>query len=148
VPDRSRGAAEVGRSGSPGGLFAVRFYVLGTCLAIGLAVAIVGGGDARFSAPSFDGPRGLVSWTGFDPHLVWGAAFLAYGIVLVGGLGRTWAIHALRFGLVLYWFLAISFTGSLFTQPTASATGLVAYACIGVAHALLADHFHAYGWDD
>jgi hypothetical protein len=130
-----------------GGLFAVRFYVLLTCLSIALGVVVSLGGAERFSEPSFDGPRAIVQWMPIEEHYVWGAMLLVFSLALVGALGRGVAIHVLRVGLVVYFFLAAGFIGSAIVEPTASLILSVVFLGIGTAHALLADHFDARGWE-
>lgn len=136
------------RHATSNGLFAVRFYVLAAGLGIGLGAATLVGGEARFSEPSYSGPAGLVLWTGIPAHWVWGAIFLTYGIILVLAFGRhTTSIHALRFGVVLYFFLAVSFVGSAALDARASLTGIIVYTVFAMAHAFLSDHFHSRGWE-
>ena len=125
----------------------VRFYALCACLGIGLGGVILSGGEARFSGPSFKGPTALVAWAPLPAHWIWGVFFLAYGLILVGTLGRPAAVHVLRVGIILYTFLAISFIGSVTFDPRASLTGFVAYLGFAVAHLYLSDHLHARGWE-
>lgn len=129
------------------GLFAVRAYVLLTCLSIALGVVLTVGGPVRFSERSFDGPRALVEWAPFQAHYVWGAAFLLYSMALVAALGRPRAIHVLRLGLVVYFFLAAGFIGSAIGAPDANLLLAVVLLAVGVLHALLSDHFQTKGWE-
>lgn len=124
-----------------------RMYVLMACLGIGLGMAILAGGADRFSGPSLTGPRNLVSWTGLEPHLVWGSAFLIYGLILVFALGRQVAVWALRGGVALYLFFVISFATSIVVEPRASITGLVAYGVFSLIHLYLSDHLHNRRWE-
>lgn len=125
----------------------VRFYALCACLGIGLGVAILSGGTARFSGPSWKGPEALVTWIPVPAHWIWGGIFLIYGLTVVGVLGRTVSVHILRLGIVLYFFLAISFIGSVAIDPRASITGFVAYFAFAVVHLYLSDHLAHRGWE-
>lgn len=126
----------------------VRLYTLCACLAIGLAFAVTAGGEKRFSGPSFNGPRALVEYwvpPGYA-HWVWGLMFLCHGLWLVFAMGRRMAVHALRFGIVTYTFLALSFGGSVASTPTAAGTGVVAYLIFAAIHLYLSDHLTSRGW--
>lgn len=129
------------------GLFPVRFYVLLTCLSLGLGVVISLGGPERFSEPSFGGPRAIVEWMPIEAHYVWGALFALYSVFLIAALGRAAAARALQLGTVLYFFLGAGFIGSAVTAPTANLVLAVVFVVAGAAHALLADHFNARGWE-
>lgn len=125
----------------------VRVYALMACLGIGLGVAVAVGGDDRFSEPSFTTPRALVSWLPIAPHWVWGLMFIVFGTVLVITLGRRIAVHVLRFGIVVYLFLATSFAGSVQVDARASFVGIVFCSGLAVLHLLLSDHLTSKGWE-
>lgn len=126
----------------------VKFYVLAASLAIGIGLAFVIGGEARFSGPSFVGPRNLVGWLPLlDPHMIWGLVFVLHGLVLVFSMGRRFALKPLRGGVALYLFLVLSFIQSVAVDARAAASGIVAYAVIAAMHLVLADHLAARGWE-
>lgn len=126
----------------------VRLYVLCACLGIGLGVAILVGGAHRFSGPSFVGPRDLVEpWLPWPAYWAWGTLFASYGLWVVFALGRRHAVHTLRFGVVVYLFLVLSFARSVGMDVRASLTGVVAYSAIAVLHLLLSDHLAHRGWE-
>lgn len=125
----------------------VRTYVLMVGLTFGLGSVILTGGSERFSGPSFAGPRVLAEplpW--LQPHVYWGLLFLLHGLLLVTALGRQRAVHVLRFGIVVFWFLAFGFVVSGFQQSTAALTGVVAYLVVGSLFLVLSDHVRARGW--
>ena len=126
---------------------AVRLYILCACLAFGLGAAVLVGREERFSGPSFTTPRALVEWSGVPAYIGWAGLFIVYGILLVFSLGRDRAVHVLRFGIVVYCFLALSFLGSVAVDPKASITGVVAYFSFAMAHLFLSDHLVFRGWD-
>lgn len=121
-------------------------YMLMVALSFGLGGVIIAGGEQRFSGPSFKGARDLVSWAG-DPHLLWGAMFILLGALLVWGVGKRMAIHFLRFGLVVFVFLALSFVRSISVSPAVALTGIVAYAIFGALHLALSLHLDKHGWN-
>lgn len=126
-----------------------RVYVLMAALSCGLAGVILEGGSIRFSGPGFRGPRELVSWLPFfEPHFYWGVLFMLHGIALVVCVYRPLAKHVLRFGLVVYSFLSLTFLLSVFKEPTVAATGCVAYLGLGTLCLLLSDHLEQYGWEE
>lgn len=125
-----------------------RFYVLVVGLAFGLGAVFYIGGVPRFSGPSFVGARDLVGWVPYlRPHEVFGLIFLIFGLMLVGGLGRVWAVHVLRFGVALYLFFVVSLAHSAFSDGHVPFTGIVVYTACALAHLLLSDHLHARGWE-
>lgn len=129
-----------------GDLF-VRVYTLMVGLAFGLGTVTISGGAARFSSPSFDGPKNLVSWLPFLPeHTYWGLIFLAYGCGLVVSMGRQYAVHILRLGIVVFLFLAVGMSASLIGAPKAALTGVVTYTAIASLFLLLSDHLRVHGW--
>lgn len=126
----------------------VRVYILLVSLAFGLAVAVWVGGEQRFSGPSFAGARALVEWIPFlDPSWAWGGLFFAHGAWLVFSLGRVVAIHALRFGIVVYFFFVVTLISSVISQPLAALTGIVVYSAVAALHAFMADHLAHRGWE-
>lgn len=135
----------------------VRFYTLAAGLAFGLAGAFALGGASRFAGPSFEGARDLVSWLPGHPHLWWGALFAVYGVALVASLGRAIAVHVLRFGVVVYLFLTVSFVSSVVFERAAvlqdgsivraALSGIVAYGTFTVFHLTLSDHLTHRGWE-
>lgn len=125
----------------------IQMYSLKVALAFGLGAVVLAGGDERFSGPTFRGPKNLFAWTDLNPRLVWGMIFLCLGAGLVWAIGKPVAIQVLRFGLVVYCFLVVTFLWSAFQSPTAALTGVVAYGTFAAAHALLSVHLDAYGWN-
>lgn len=125
----------------------VRAYTLMVGLCFGLGAVVLTGGEPRFSAPSFTGPKALVGWLPFlPPYAWWGALFILHGIVLVLSLGRSYAVHVLRFGIVVFWFLSFAFVVSAVREPTAGIMAVVAYAVFGALFLFLSDHLSAHGW--
>lgn len=128
--------------------FLLRLYTLLVGLSFGLGTVILTGGPQRFASPSFDGPKALTSvlpW--FSPHTYWGLLFAAYGLALIGALGRWQAVHVLRFGVVVYMFLAVALTVSVFTNPIAALTGVVTYLVLAGFHAVVSEHIAHTGWN-
>ncbi len=124
----------------------IQMYMLKVALAFGLGGVVLMGGSGRFSNTTFGGPRDLVDWTGIPAHVIWGLMFLALGTGLIWSVGKPAAVHFLRFGMVVYVFLVITFVVSVVNSPTAALTGVVAYGVFATAHALLSTHLAAYGW--
>lgn len=126
---------------------AVRMYTLLVGLALGLGGVILLGGHDRFAGESFHGARMLVEWVPVaPPWVLWGSLFIAYGLSLAWSMGRDIGVHALRFGVVVYMFLVISFLESLFPEPTAALTAVVAYTTFALIHGVLSVHVEKYGW--
>lgn len=125
----------------------VRVYALMACLGIGLGVAIAAGGEQRFEGPMFEAPRNLVAWLPIQPYWSWALLFSAYGLTLVGTLGRRMAVHTLRFGIVVYFFAASCFAGSMQIDPRASAVGLVFTVFAAALHLFTSDHLTKRGWE-
>ena len=130
------------------GTLFVRAYTLMIALACGLGAVILTSGHERFSTPSFRGARDLVAWLPGEAHYYWGGLFLVYGLILIGALGRPIAVHALRFGMVIYLFFAITFFLSLLAESKAGLTGCVAYMTFFGFHAVLSDHLSHRSWTD
>lgn len=129
-----------------GSLF-VRLYILLIALAAGLAAAVWIGGSERFSGPSFAGPRHLVAWIPVDSSVLWGTLFFLHGMWLTFSLGRKMAIHAMRFGIVVYLFFAVSLITSVLREPVAAMTGVVVYTVVALWHLLMSDHLVHLGWE-
>ena len=107
-------------------------------LMVGLGVAVLSGGPGRFSGPSFQGPKDLISWLPFWPeYIYWGLLFLLHGISLVVAQGKTWEHHVLRFGTVVCFFWVTGFIKAAFDTPVAALTGIVAYSAFGLIFAFL-----------
>lgn len=130
-----------------------RVYMLMVGVSFGLGAVVLGGDPRRFSGPSFEGPRHLVQWVpGWEPHQLWGALFLLHAIIMVALWGRTTAVHALRFGMVVFWFLAIAFATSVATvemvrsQPAPALTAVVMYTGWGTLYLLVSDYLSDRGW--
>jgi len=125
----------------------VKVYVLMAALAMGMSGAFIVGGEARFSSPSFTVPAQLVQALPFGSNVAWGTFFFCYAIALIYTLGRSGAIHVLRFGIALYLFLAISFGGSVVVDTKAAASGAITYIAIATLHLFLQDHLSSRGWE-
>lgn len=117
-------------------------------LAVGLGTVILVGGAERFSGPNFNGAHALTDWLPLFPaHVYWGSLFMLYGGALILSLGRTIAVHTLRFGMVVYLFFAVSFAMSLHSEPKAALTAVVAYTIFFGIHTFLSDHLaHHHVW--
>lgn len=134
-------------SGPTGSLLFIRMYAVTVLLAAGLGAVVLYGREERFSGPAFAGPRDFVEWVPvLAPYQVWAGAFLIYGLLLVAALGRAYAVHVLRVGMILYFFFSLSFALSVLSNPVAAATGVVAYLCFFLIHLFLSDHLSATGW--
>lgn len=126
----------------------MRIYVLMAALSCGVGAVILTGGASRFSGPGFRGPRDLVAWLPFfDAWVYWGALFALHGIALALSMKRSIAVHTLRFGMVVYVFLAITFVVSVFKEPTAAAVGSVAYFVFAILALFMSDHLERFGWE-
>lgn len=125
----------------------VRSYVLLAALSCGVGGVILAGGAERFSGPSFEGPRDLVAWLPLDAWVWWGTLFMAHGVALALALKRPLAVHMLRFGMVVYAFLAITFAASVFQEPAAAATGVIAYTGFAALALFASDHLEHHGWE-
>lgn len=126
-----------------------RTYVLLSCLGCGMGGVILTGGAARFSGPAFRGPRDLVDWLPiFDAWVYWGVLFVLYGLALGIAMKRSIAVHVLRFGMVVYTFLSLTFMLSVLQEPTVAATGCVAYLIFAVLSLFMSDHLETFGWEE
>lgn len=126
-----------------------RSYVLLAGLGCGMGGVILTGGEDRFSGPAFRGPRDLVDWLPFfDAWVYWGVLFLMYGMALGVTMKRPAAVHVLRFGLVVYSFLALTLAVSVLREPTVAAVGCV--LCLGFAalSLFMSDHLGCFGWEE
>ncbi len=124
-----------------------RLYVLMACISCGAGAVILGGGAPRFSGDEFKGARDLVNWMPFfDSWVYWGALFLLHGLGVGYSLQRPIAKHVLRFGIVVYTFLAFTLVYSLTQGPTVAAFGCVLCFGIAVLALFLSDHLEQHGW--
>lgn len=124
-------------------------YSLMVASAIGLSAVIFTSGffgSDVFRGGELRGPRDLVQWIPYTtPEALWGILFLAIGALLIWGIQKSWTIHVLRFSLVVYLFLSISFVTSVGT----SAISLMAavFALIhALLHLVLSVRIDVYGW--
>lgn len=126
-----------------------RSYVLLACLGCAIGGVILTGRSERFSGPAFRGPRDLVDWIPLlDAWVCWGVLFLLYGLTLGLAMKRAAAVHVLRFGLVVYTFLALTLAVSVLREPTVAAIGCV--LCMGFAalSLIMSDHLECNGWEE
>lgn len=125
-----------------------RCYALLAAVSCTFGAVILVGGPDRFTEPSFAGPRELVSWAPFEPWVYWGALFMIHGIVMILSIKRKPAVNVLRFAMVVYVFLTITFLVSVFREPTATAGWCVIFAGFACLALFLSDHLGEYGWGD
>lgn len=127
----------------------IQVYSLMVAAAIGLATVILSAGALAgedFLGGELEGPRALVDWVPFlSPEVLWGFLFLAVGAGLIWGIQKRWTIHLLRFCIVVYTFLALSFV----TSDGVSAISLMA-AVLALIHAgmhlILSVRIDVHGW--
>ncbi len=117
---------------SPGAIRASVLVTLAALSTLAVGVAILVGGEARFSGPSFATSRHLAPWW------AWGSAMVASG-----GLATTGAFAHLmwlaRIGHTMssfvYLFLVVTFIDGAIKAPTAALTGIGIYSGFALIHA-------------
>lgn len=100
-----------------------------------LGTFLILGNNERFTAPSF---VHIVSLAG-PP--IWGLAFFASGLLALAGQTLRLHLlakigHSLSAGMCLWWAGTFAYAATDF--PTASLTGIAAYATLGVLHCVAA----------
>jgi hypothetical protein len=120
---------------TPGGIRATLFAgtaAFGTFL-VGLAILV--GGQARFSAASFNTARQLAPWW------AWGTVMLVAGLLAMVGASRHWMWPA-RVGHSLagtiYLFLVFALTDTAIRLPATPLTGIGIYTAFAIMHTLAA----------
>lgn len=131
-------------------LLFVRLYVLLTGLTLCCGGVVLAGGETRFSGPAYDTPRALAKAFLPDfmpPYQWWGVLFLLLGAALALSTGHMIAVHVLRFGIVVNWFLALGLAGSAWHNATVGLLGMMMFVGAGGLYLIMADHLYTRRWD-
>jgi len=111
----------------------VRHLVVGlAALDVSLGAALIAGGSARASGPSFQ----TINTLG-GPE-VWGFAFVVAGVLTFAAWfeRHVTVLNACLLGTgALYWFFALSFAYAAWVTAQAAFTGVVVYTAAGLFHA-------------
>jgi len=129
--------------------FLLKVYCIATSWSLGLGVALVLGGEKRFSGDMMKGARSLAEITPFIPaHIAWGVAFLAAGSALLVALGKRWAQWALLGNLVLYTFFVVGFVmaGTSDHDRTITPLLMITFTIGAVLSAALMEQLVRRGW--
>lgn len=127
----------------------VQLYVLDITLAGALGAVLLVSGERQFSGPAFTSAQDLVDWMPGEPHVTWGCLFIALAATLLGSLGRQEsAVRVLRFGMVVYVFLAVACLSALVFRDADEAGSFICIASLIFAtnHLVLSVHLDGYGW--
>lgn len=127
----------------------VQLYCLDIAAAAALGVVLLISGERQFSGPAFVSAQDLVGWLPGQSHVIWGCLFIALATLLLGCIGHQKpSVHALRFGMVIYVFLAVACLVAILFRDVDEAGSFITIASLIFAtnHLVLSVHLDGYGW--
>lgn len=125
----------------------VRLYVLLACASCGIGVALLVGGQERFSEPDFRGPRALLGWLPlWGAWAWWGVLFVLIGVTLGLTLDKSAAKWILRAYLVVAMTLAVMFFTSAVEARAVSGVWGIFCLVLAFISLFLYDHLEHFGW--